>query len=100
MQMSNDDGNVLVENIFIGSELTWNPIDDIGDWPGITSSNELKNPYSKRLFEMSSPLPESYRQMLLDEGYSLNPGAKMLIPGANKELIELAFAVSGATQIG
>ena len=100
MQMSNDDGQVLVENIYVGPDLTQTSIGDIEGWPGITAASELKNAYAKKLFEMSSPLPESYADMLLDEGYGLKPGARMLIPGTNKDLIELAFAVSGATRVG
>jgi hypothetical protein len=46
---------------------------------------------------MSSPLPESYAEIIEQEGYSLKSGSRMLIPCNSRELIELAFAMSGAT---
>jgi hypothetical protein len=97
MQMSNDDGNVLVENIYVGPDLTKQPINSIERWPGVIQETELKNPYAQKLFRMSSPLPASYAAVIGEEGYSLEAGCRMLIPGSSSELIELAFAMSGAT---
>lgn len=97
MQMSNDDGNVLVENIFVGPGLTTQPISDPYDWPGVLDVHELKSRYAQKLFNMSSPLPESYAIVVNEEGYELESGSRMLIPGTNYDLIELAFAMSGAT---
>lgn len=97
MQMSNDDGNVLVENIYVGPDLTTQPIHSIERWPGFTSEMDLKNPYAQKLFRMSSALPASYASVIGEEGYSLEAGNRMLIPGSSSELIELAFAMSGAT---
>jgi hypothetical protein len=99
MQMSNDDGPILIENIYVGPDLTHQPIGDAQAWQGITDENELKDPYAKKLFRMSSTLPDSYAEVVADEGYSLRSGSRMLIPGTNKELIELAFAMSGATPV-
>lgn len=99
MQMSNEDGNVLVENIFVGPNLTVEPISDPYAWPGVFDMSELKSRYAQKLFNMSSPLPDSYAGMLNEEDYELQPGSRMLIPGTNYDLIELAFALSGATQI-
>ncbi len=97
MRMGNDDGNVLLENIYVGPDLTVNPIHAIDRWPGIAAEDELKNPYACKLFRMSSPLPASYASVIGEEGYSLEAGGRMLIPGSSSELIELAFAMSGAT---
>jgi hypothetical protein len=99
MQMSNDDGNVLVENIFVGRDLTTQPISDPYAWPGVLDAYELKSQYAQKLFRMSSPLPDSYASMLEEEGYMLKPGSRMLIPATNYDLIELAFAMSDATKI-
>jgi len=99
MRMSNDDGNVLVENIFVGPDLTRQPVLDPYAWPGVQDESELKSRYAQKLFHMSSPLPESYASMLEEEGYELEPGSRMLIPGTDQVLIELAFAMSGATKI-
>jgi uncharacterized protein YegL len=97
MQMSNDDGNVLIENIYVGPNLTHQPITDAESWPGLSDVSELNNQYAQQLFHISSPLPGSYADVIQEEGYKLNAGSRMLIPGTNKELIELAFAMSGAT---
>jgi hypothetical protein len=97
IQMANDDGNVLVENIYVGDDLTRQPINGIERWRGVLQEGELKNPYAQKLFRMSSPLPASYASMIGEEGYSLEAGSRMLIPGSSSELIELAFAMSGAT---
>jgi hypothetical protein len=96
-RMSNDDGNVLIENVFLGSNLTKQPIRDLESWPGITDIVELEDTYATKLFNMSSRLPESYANVILEEGYALKPGCRMLIPGTSKDLIELAFSMSGAT---
>ena len=57
----------------------------------------MRNSYAQQLFRMSSPLPASYAAVIGEEGYGLKAGCRMLIPGSNSELIELAFAMSGAT---
>jgi hypothetical protein len=97
MQMSTSDGNVLVENIFIGPNLTKQPIADARRWPGVMSPGELDDANVAKLYNMSSPLPQSYSQAIREDGYGLQAGAKMLFPAASQELIELAFAMSGAT---
>lgn len=97
MQLGNDDGNVLIENIFIASNLTRQPILDAMSWPGFMDVSELGDPYAVKLFNMSSPLPAGYAEVVMADGYSLKPGCRMLIPGTNKDLVELAFAMSGAT---
>ncbi len=97
MQLSNDDGKVLVENIFIAPDLTRQPITDASTWAGFTDVAELNNPYAAKLFNMSSELPAGYAEVVQADGYALKAGCRMLIPGISKELVELAFAMSGAT---
>ena len=97
MRMSNDDGNVLIENVYIGPELTTQPILDLESWPGVFDISELKSTYAQKLFNMSSPLPPSYAEMINEEGYALKAGSRMLIPVDNSDLIEVAFTISGAT---
>jgi uncharacterized protein YegL len=99
MQMSNDDGNVLVENIFVAPDLTRQPITDSEAWPGISDAGELQDAYAVKLFNMSSALPASYAEVIRADSYSLRAGCRMLIPGANKDLVELAFTMSGATPV-
>lgn len=97
MGMSNADGAVLVENIYVGPDLTHAPIADPSTWPGIASASEVKNAHAAQLVAMSSALPATYAEVIAEEGYALAAGRPMLIPGTNRELIELAFAMSGAT---
>jgi uncharacterized protein YegL len=97
MQMSNGDGNVLIENIFVGQNLTKAPIQDPRRWPGVVSPGEISEPLVTRLYNMSSPLPTSYAQAIREDGYAMQAGARMLFPASSQELIELAFAMSGAT---
>lgn len=99
MQMGNADGNVLIENIYVGADLTEEPIGDPFAWPGLLSEQELKSPQAKKLFLMSSELPASYAEVISDDGYALRPGSRMLIPGTNRDLIQLAFCMSGATPV-
>lgn len=100
MAMTTADGNVLVENVFIGPDLTDRPITDAQAWPGITDASQLRSDYARKLFGMSSALPATYASVLQRAGFNMQAGARMLIPGVTRELVELAFAMSGATPIG
>jgi hypothetical protein len=95
MQLSTSDGHVLIANVYFGTHLP--PIEDIIDWGGIVSPEELSDPYLLKLFRMSSSMPTSYAETLHAEGYSLKPGCRMLLPAAHTDLIDLGFAMSGAT---
>ena len=97
MEMSNSDGNVLVENIFISDRLLPEEIRDVYNWPGVTSNSILNGGYANTLRSISSPLPESYRIMMLESGYQMVEDAVMMIPGMNPGLIELGFVMSMAT---
>jgi uncharacterized protein YegL len=99
MEMGTDDGNVLVENIFISDRLLRNPVEDVYTWPGITSETELANDYARTLLRMSSPIPDSYLSEMQEFGYSLQPNAPMMFPAQTKELIRMAFTMSGATPV-
>ncbi|GAB4552372.1 MAG: hypothetical protein OHK0023_20320 [Anaerolineae bacterium] len=99
MGMGTPDGNVLVENIFISDKLLRQPVEDVNAWPGITSENELSNDYARTLLKMSSPLPESYRAEMQEFGYGLAANAPMMFPAMSRELIRMAFTMSGATPV-
>ncbi|HVO43888.1 MAG TPA: VWA domain-containing protein [Aggregatilineales bacterium] len=92
------DGNALIENIYIGPNLLRHPTADPKSWVGLTAAAELTTDYAKRLFEMSSPIPESYRNLMSEMGYhGLQDGARMMFAGNDEKLIEMAFAMSGVT---
>lgn len=99
MQMAVPDGHVLVENIFISDKILPQPIGDPSKWPGIEPKTRLTDNYARKLQAMSSPLPEGYRAMLVENGYQLAPGALMLLPGVSPELVALGFQMSAATPV-
>jgi hypothetical protein len=99
MGMSVSDGPVLVENIFISDKILPEPISDPSTWPGILPGTILTNDYARKLRAMSSPLPDSYRDVLIEHSYRLSPGALMLLPGMSAELVALGFQMSAATPV-
>lgn len=100
MDSSVPDGKVLVENIFISDNLLSEKITDASSWPGIVSTTTLKNSYARKLRELSSPIPPSYHQVMLEMGYHLDPEAVMLFPGINQEMVAMGFQMSAATGVG
>lgn len=99
MQKGVPDGRVLVENIFVSDRILPEPVADPSAWPGILPETRLENEYARRLRQMSSPIPESYREMMLENNYHLAPGALMLLPGMNPELVAMGFQMSAATPV-
>ena len=97
MQVS--DGSVLVENVYIADDMLHQEVEDWSDWKGVMRDAELRNENAKRLFYMSSALPEIYRQNINNYGYHLQKGAALFFPGLHRELVKLAFAVSAGTQL-
>ena len=99
MQMTTDDGPVLVENIFISDRILPQPIGDVYRWPGVRPKTRLANKYAAKLRAISSPVPESYRVMMLEMGYNIAADAVMLLPGATPELVQMGFQMSAATPV-
>lgn len=92
------DGHVLVENVFMSDTVLGADIGPVHQWPGVSASTVFATEYGRRMRDFSSPLPASYRDMLLsDHEYSLAPDAMMMFPGTCTELVELAFQVSAST---
>jgi hypothetical protein len=99
MQMRIPDGNVLVENIFISDRVLPQPINDASQWPGILPNTKLASDYAHKLRAISSPLPEGYHAMMLENGYHLDRQAVMLLPGLSPELVAMGFQMSAATPV-
>ena len=99
MSLQNPDGNVLVENIFISDDILKEPVKMASAWPGITPSTSLASDYAKALRNISSPLPPSYRTVMVERGYEISPDAVMMLPGNNPDLVEMGFAMSMSTPI-
>jgi hypothetical protein len=97
--MTVNDGAVLVENVYIADKMLRSPVANWTQWSGVLKSRELKSPYARFLCQLSSPLPDSYRQNINNYGYHLRKGAALFFPGTQTELVRLAFAISTATQL-
>jgi hypothetical protein len=95
MRMSTDDGNVLVQNIFVGEISRATSFGDIRCWPGFSDHGELTDSSVVKLYHMSSPLPSSYSHVVQQDGYALGPGARMLFPITAAPLVELIFLARG-----
>ncbi|GAB6931380.1 hypothetical protein JCM10914A_53630 [Paenibacillus sp. JCM 10914] len=99
MSMSVPDGSVLVENIFISDHLMDQPITEPRRWKGIMAETPLVDEHARKLRAMSSVLPDSYREMLVEADYQLGPGALMMLPGTCSELVSIGFQMSAATPV-
>lgn len=99
MDMANPDGNVLVENIFISDRILDQPVANPSAWRGILPSTRMVNAYAETLRSISSPLPESYRVMMAENGYQMDPSAMMMLPGSTPELVEMGFVMSMSTPV-
>jgi len=98
-QMSVPDGHVLVENIFISEQILTAPVDELRQWKGVFPDTPLATEYARMLRDMSSPLPESYRDLILEMGCGIAQGALMMIPGTSRDLVELGFQMSSGTRV-
>jgi Mg-chelatase subunit ChlD len=95
MQMSVPDGQVLLQHICMATDVLGIPVPRLSDWTGARVGTDLAG-YGRTLFDISSALPESYRRRAGEMGYSLAPGARMVVPGFTRDLLELGLAISTA----
>lgn len=75
------------------------PVGNPKQWEGILPKTKLLSEYANKLRAMSSPLPESYRTVMRENGYNIAQGAFMMIPGMTQELVQMGFVMSMATPI-
>ncbi|EMA6343052.1 vWA domain-containing protein [Bacillus cytotoxicus] len=99
MNMSVPDGNILVENIFISDEIMPGRIANIKQWQGIMPDTTILDEYGAKLQRLSSPIPQSYREMMVEHGFHIADGAVMMFPGTNADLVSLGFQMSAATPV-
>jgi hypothetical protein len=97
--MTVNDGPVLVENVYVADNMLRSPVQDWHQWQGVLKPKQLTDGYARFLFQLSSPLPETYRQNMNNYGYNLQKGTALFFPGTQTELMRLAFAISTATQL-
>ena len=70
-------------------------IDQLPEWGGIKLKADLKHKYARKLFNMSSTIPEKYLQRVSEsgqDGYKIKPGAKLLFPSEAIEIASHIFA--------
>ena len=98
-EMRFSDGPVLVEHVYMAEDMLRQPVQDWYQWGGVLKLSDITNEHAKRLFHLSSPLPDIYRQNINNYGYRLQKGALLFFPGTHYELVKLAFVISAGTQL-
>ena len=102
MSMSTIDGNVLIANVVMTSSPFVNSDIDFAQWRGVQSENDLldsTNEHLLHLFRISSKLPERYRSILNEFGYSILSDSFMIFPGNMDDLLALCFCMSSSTPV-
>lgn len=97
--MQVEDGPVLVENIYIAENMLRKPVQNWQEWGGVLRVKDINDEYARFLYTLSSPLPETYRRNINNYGYHLQPGTRLFFPGFDSDLVQLAFAISAATEL-
>lgn len=96
--LQTQDGNVLVVNAFIGTEtdLTYNGPEDFPGYVDITDVGS--NEDNIRMFNMSSVVPETMRQNLIDDGIfpELRESARLFFDVRTKEMLKHVIQVVGS----
>jgi len=93
------DGAVLLEHVYMAEDMLRQPVQDWSQWGGIHKLSDITHEQAKRLFPLTSPLPDVYRQNINNYGYQLQKGALLFFPGTQYDLVKLAFAISAGTQL-
>jgi hypothetical protein len=96
-QITFPDGAALIENVIFDDNALCSRVTNPYKWGGVTAIDDLTNDNARHLFEMSSPIPQSYLSLFADRGYEMRSNARLLFPGGTPEMIEAAFTMSGMT---
>ncbi len=98
MQLTTQDGNVLVANVYIGTQTSLN-YQGPEDFPGYLEAGEAgPSEDNLRLFQMSSLTPQSMEANLTTEGIfpRLRSGARLFFDVRTKEMLKHAIQVIGS----
>jgi len=93
--LTTSDGNVLVVNAYIGTQTDLDYKDNV-DFPGYVMDAEVgANEDNLRLFRMSSVVPETIRQNLINDGIfpALRQGARLFFDVRTKEMLRHVMQV-------
>jgi hypothetical protein len=77
MQRGNDDGPVLVQHVLF--DTSFPPVDE--GWLGFADEEETPEGVCRYWFRLASRIPASYAAAARAEGYELQAGRGMLVPG-------------------
>lgn len=97
-QLSTRDGNVLLVNAYIGTQTSLN-YKGPEDFPGYCSPQEAgPNSDNLRMFNMSSEVPETIRQNLIDDDIfpNMRQGARLFFDVRTKEMLKNVIQVVGS----
>jgi hypothetical protein len=97
-QLSTDDGNVLIVNAYIGTE-TDLPYKGPEDFPGYVNLSDVgSNEDNIKMFNMSSEMPPSIRQNLIDQGTfpNIRERAHLFFDVRTKDMLKHAIQVIGS----
>lgn len=98
MNLSTSDGNILVVNAFIGTTTNLQ-YKGPEDFPGYTTEDEAgPSDDNIRLFNMSSEIPETIYQNLVDDGIfpNLRNGCRLFFDVRTKEMLKHVIQVVGS----
>jgi hypothetical protein len=98
MALSATDGNVLMLNAYIGTQTSLSYTGP-EDFPGYIAEEEAgPSEDNLRLFRMSSPMPESIRRNLVDDGIfpAVREGARLFFDVRTREMLKHAIQAVGS----
>lgn len=98
MNLSSSDGNVLLVNGYIGTSTTLN-YKDPNDFPGYLTEQEVgSNQDNLRLFRMSSVIPDTMRENLVNDGIfpSIRENARLFFDVRTREMLKHVIQVVGS----
>jgi hypothetical protein len=96
-QLSTSDGNILVVNVFIGTDTNLE-YSGPADFSGYLTASEAGCADNVRLFNMSSEMPETIYRNLVDDGIfpNLRQGSRLFFDVRTKEMLKHAIQVVGS----
>ena len=96
--LSSSDGNVLIVNGYIGTSTQLNYKDE-NDFPGYLTEQEVgPNPDNLRLFRMSSVMPNTMRENLVNDGIfpAIRENVRLFFDVRTKEMLKHVIQVVGS----
>jgi hypothetical protein len=98
MNLSSSDGNVLLVNGYIGTSTQLN-YKDPNDFPGYLTEQEVgASPDNLRLFHMSSVIPSTMRENLVNDGIfpAIRENARLFFDVRTREMLKHVIQVVGS----